>query len=342
MNQNNFKIARVRHPGRSLWVAALAGLLASVTGWIPVAADDPPESVPSRLRPGKDTAKTILDRRPNLRVDTILVTVPVAVTKASSGQMLTGLEKMNFKVYEDKIEQEILSLSTEEVPLSLGVVFDASASMGWKLQPAREAVAQFLKSANPEDEFFLVQFNDRPDLAVPFTSDSARIQSRLTFLQSKGGTSLLDGVYLTMSEMKKAHNGRKAILIISDGGDNSSRYTESEVKNFVREADVQIYAIGIYESPAGRSRTPEELAGPVLLANLTESTGGKHFAVENLSDLPNVAAKIGLELRNQYLLTYRPKNTARDGKYRKLEVKLVNVSKIVPLRYRLGYFAPAQ
>ncbi len=329
---------------RSLSAIAFAWLLGFVTGWGPAAAQDQPSvSIAPRPRPAKE-AETILDRRPNLRIDTTLVPIPVVVTMAANGRVLTGLEKKNFKIYEDKVEQEIVNFSTDEAPLSLGVVFDASGSMGGKLQRSREAVAQFMKSANPEDEFFLVQFNDRPELSLPFTSDSAQIQNRLTFLQSKGSTALLDGVYMAMNEMKRAHNGRKAVLIISDGGDNASRYSESEVKNFVREADVQIYAIGIYEPAEARGRTPEEMSGPGLLADIADSTGGRHYAVDNLADLPDVAAKIGYELRNQYVIAYRPKNAVRDGKYRKVEVKLVNVSKLPPLRARSreGYYAPTQ
>jgi Ca-activated chloride channel homolog len=339
---------------RFLSALALAWLLASP----PVRAEDPPAGAPqapnvnltprTRPTPG-DAAESILDRRPNIRVDTTLVPIPVAVTQEANGRLVTGLERDNFQIFEDKVEQEIVTFSSDDAPLSVGVVFDASGSMGGKLQRSREAVAQFMKTANPQDEFFLVQFNDRPELTVPFTPDVAEIQNRLTFLQSKGRTALLDGVYLAMNEMKKARNGRKAILIISDGGDNSSRYTESEVRNAVREADVQIYAIGIFEPLGSRGRTPEELGGPGLLSDITESTGGRHFAVENLADLPEVAAKIGLELRNQYVLGYNPKNTARDGKYRKVEVKLVNgadtkISKLPPLRarYREGYYAPSQ
>jgi len=144
--------------------------------------------------------------------------------------------------------------------------------------------------------------------------------------------------------MKRARNPRKAILIISDGGDNSSRYTTSEVKNAVRESDVQIYAIGIYEGFSGRGRTPEELNGPALLHDLAEQTGGRDFNVENLAELPDVAAKIGLELRNQYMLGYHPKNRDRDGKYRKIQVKLVKTTGLPQLKptYRLGYYAPAQ
>jgi VWFA-related protein len=206
-------------------------------------------------------------------------------------------------------------------------------------------VAQFAKLANPEDEFFLVQFSDRPELTLGFSRQPEEIQNRLTFTQSKGRTALLDGVYLAINEMKKnAHNPRKALLIISDGGDNSSRYTESEIKNLVREADVQIYAIGIFEPVSARGRTAEELSGPSLLSEVAEQTGGRHFPVENLNELPDIAAKIGIELHNQYLLGYTPKNQEKDGKYRRVQVKLKQPPGMPPLRlfWRLGYYAPTQ
>ena len=216
--------------------------------------------------------------------------------------------------------------------------------MGVKLQKSRQAAAQFFKTSNPQDEFFLVQFNDRPELSVKLTNSTEEIQNRLTFTQAKGRTALLDGIYLAMNEMKKAHNPRKAILVISDGGDNSSRYTESEIKNLVREADVQIYAIGIFEPASSRGRTAEELSGPGLMSELAEQTGGRHFPVENLNELPDVAQKIGIELRNQYMLGYTPSNLERDGKYRRVNVKLVQPKGLPPLRafWRLGYYAPVQ
>ena len=240
--------------------------------------------------------ETSIDRKANIRVDTTLVQIPVAVTDPMS-RFVTGLDKENFKVFEDKVEQVVSSFSSEDAPLSVGIVFDTSGSMGAKLMKSRQAVVQFMKTANPEDEFFLVCFNDRPGLVVPMTPDTEEIQNRLTFITAKGRTALLDGVYMAMNHMKKARNPRKAILIISDGGDNSSRYTEAEVRNAVRESDVQIYAIGIYEPMASRGRTPEEMGGPGMLRELSEQTGGKDFAVDNLAELPDVAAKIGLELR---------------------------------------------
>ncbi len=208
---------------------------------------DPKVSITPRSRtPAADPNESITDRRSDIRVDTTLVLIPVSVTDPMS-RFVTGLDKENFKLSEDKVDQEITQFSSEDAPLSVGIVFDTSGSMGAKLQRSRQAVTQFMKTANPQDEFFLVEFNDRPELVLTFTPDTEEIQNRLTFTQAKGRTALLDGVYMAMNQMKKAHNPRKAILIISDGGDNSSRYTETEVKNAVREADVQIYAIGIFE-----------------------------------------------------------------------------------------------
>jgi VWFA-related protein len=294
------------------------------------------------VRPG--AAATETERiTPNLRVDTNLVLIPVTVTTPLN-QFVTGMEKESFRLFEDKVEQEIAYFASFDAPLSIGLVFDASGSMGSKLTKSRQAAAAFFKTANPEDEFFLIQFNERPRLVVPFTHDIEEIQSRLTFTQAKGRTALLDGIYMGLTELRKGKNPRKALLIISDGGDNSSRYTETEVRNLLREADAQMYAMGIFEPMGSRGRSAEELAGPGLLHDLAEMTGGRHFAVENVNDLPDIAAKIGIELRNQYVLGYTSKNQNKDGKYRRVQVRLKQPRGMPPLRtqHRQGYYAPSQ
>src|ERR1041385_8056211 len=275
----------------------------------------------------------------NIRVDSNLVLIPVTVTDPLN-RFVTGLDKENFRVFEDKHEQRVSQCSSEDAPLSIGVIFDCSGSMGSKLEKSRQAVAQFFKTANPEDEFFLVQFNDTADLVEHFTTSLEEIQNRLTFTQSKGRTALLDGIYLALHEMKKAKNPRKALLVISDGGDNNSRYTEPEIKNLVKEADVQIYGIGIYEAVAARGRTPEEAAGQGLLTEIAEQTGGRQYPVDNLNELPDIAAKIGVELRNQYVLGYSPANQQHDGKYRHVVVKLVQPRGMPTLRpfWKQGYY----
>jgi len=297
-------------------------------------------------RPKAPSSTAEADNRrltPNIRIDTNLVLIPVTVTTPLN-QFVTGMEKENFRLFEDKVEQDISYFASFDAPLSVGLVFDASGSMGSKLNKSRQAAAEFFKTANPEDEFFLVQFNDRPQLVVPFTRATEEIQNRLTFTQSKGRTALLDGIYMALQELRKSKNTRRALLVISDGGDNSSRYTETEVRNLLREADAQLYAMGIYEAIGTRGRTAEELAGPGLLGELASMTGGRHFPVENLNDLPDIAAKIGIELRNQYVLGYTSKNQTRDGKYRRVTVKLNQPRGLPPLKalYRQGYYAPSQ
>jgi len=304
------------------------------------AATDEEVSITPRAKPVE--AAPVLPKA-NIRVDTNVVLIPVTVTDPLN-RFVTGLDQDSFKVFEDKVEQKLVSFGSEDAPLSIGIVFDTSGSMGPKLDKSRQAVSEFFKTANPEDEAFLVEFSDRPELVTPMTHNLEEIQNRLTFTQSKGRTALLDGVYLALHTMKKAHNPRKALVVISDGGDNSSRYTETEIKNLVKEADVQIYAIGIYEPASSRGRSPEELSGPGLLTDISEPTGGRHFVVENLAELPDVAAKIGIELRNQYVLGYSPSNQVRDGKYRKVGVKLVQPRGLPPLHafWRTGYYAPTQ
>ncbi len=281
--------------------------------------------------------------RANIRVDTNLVLIPVTVTDPMN-RFVTGLERENFKVLEDKKEQMIASFSSEDAPLSIGVIFDCSGSMGKKLEKSRQAVSQFFRTANPEDEFFLVQFGDTADMVQGFTHNLEEIQNRLTFTQSKGRTALLDALYFGLHEMKKARNPRRALLVISDGGDNNSRYSEGEIKNLVKEADVQIYGIGIYEPMSARGRTPEEASGQGLLTEIAEQTGGRHYPVENINELPDIAAKVGVELRNQYVIGYSPLNQERDGKYRKVQVKLIQPRGLPSLRafFRMGYYAPSQ
>lgn len=265
--------------------------------------------------------------------------VNVTVTDPND-RLVTGLEQENFRAFEDGTEQEILRFSSEDVPVSIGVIFDMSGSMSNKIEKSRLAAMQFFRTANPQDEFFLVNFNDRAQLVSSFTGSVEDLQNRLMFTSAHGMTALFDGIYLGLSQIRGAHNTKKALLIISDGGDNHSRYSENEVRKFVQEADVQIYAIGVYDPDGGRM--PEEVAGPSLLSKLTQMTGGRTFEVKGLNDMPDIATKISMELRNQYVLGYRPSNRAHDGKWRKIKVKLRPPKGLPPLTVyaRNGYFAP--
>jgi Ca-activated chloride channel family protein len=256
-------------------------------------------------------------------------------------RLVTGLDKDNFALFEGKDEQEIKSFSSEDAPVSLGVIFDMSGSMSSKIERAREAVVEFFKTANPQDEFFMITFADKPEEIADFTQSVEEIQGKLVYTIPKGRTALLDAIYLGVSKMRQAKYAKKAMLVISDGGDNHSRYTEGEIKSLVKEADVLMYAIGIYDHYMS---SPEEQLGPTLLSDLTELTGGRTFTIDNPNDLADVATKIGIELRNQYVLGYRPTNPTHDGKWRKIKVKLTPPKGLPPLRVyaKTGYYAPSE
>lgn len=322
-------------------VLLLVVILAVVAGTFRLRAQEV-KLLPDKPKTPTPASPELQKRARPITVDVNLVLVNVTVTDPLN-RLVTGLEKEHFRVYEADKEQKILHFSSEDAPVSLGLVFDCSGSMSNKIEISRRAVLQFFKSANPQDEFMLVDFNDQPRLISDFTTSIEQIQNKLVFTEAKGRTALLDALYLAINEMKHARHDKKAILIISDGGDNHSRYTEGEIKELVKEADVQIYAIGIYD-PYGSRATPEEVSGPGLLTNLAEATGGRQFSVNDPGELPNIAEKIGVELRNQYLLGYTPDNDAKDGKWRKIKVKLLPPRGLPPLHVyaKSGYYAPTR
>jgi Ca-activated chloride channel homolog len=293
-------------------------------------------AIQTRSRPARPAERP----RTSLRVDSNLVLVPVSVCDPMN-RPVTGLEREHFKVFDDRVEQTVTQFSMDDEAVAVGLVFDISGSMGPKLRLARQAAAQFFATANPNDEFFLVEFNDQPRLVTPLTASTEEIQNQLAFAQSRGRTALLDALALSLHELKRSTKRRKALLVISDGGDNSSRYTQGELRRMVREGDVLIYAIGIYEPFAGRGRSPEELAGPGLLSDLAEQTGGSHFPAD-LDELPDIAAKIGVAMRNRYVLGYSPTDPQHDGRYHRVEIKVVPPPGLPKLsaHWRLGYFAP--
>ena len=277
----------------------------------------------------------------NLRVDTTLVLIPVAVTDALN-RFVLGLQKEDFHLSEDGVEQAVAHYSGEDVPLSVGLVFDESGSMDYKMRTAQAAVIQFLKTMNTGDEAFLVEFSDSARLSVKFTTATADVQTALQNAKPGGLTALLDAIHMALREMKNAKNSRKAIVIVSDGGDNHSQYNAAQIESLVREADVQIYAMGVFDPLLSLLQAPEEISGPKLLSEIATQTGGRAFAAALSSDLPSVAARIAVELRNQYVLGYYPKNRTKDGKYRHVEVKIEQPHGVSPLKahWRLGYYAP--
>jgi Ca-activated chloride channel homolog len=344
-------------PSTTAQPAADAGPAAAAASPAPVApsspsaaaSDIPASTPPSGAKPAKtpddvrkNTPGVVIQKNQALKLNVDLALINATVTDPFN-RLVTGLDPDNFRIFEDNVEQEVVTFSAEDVPISIGVIFDYSGSMSNKAAKAREAAIQFFKTANPQDEFFLVSFNERAELTSSFTNSVEDLQSRMLLSAPKGRTALLDAIYLGLSEMRGAHNAKRALLILSDGGDNHSRYNESDIKRLVKEADTQLYAIGIFDPAGYRNRTLEEGNGPSLLGEVTELTGGRVFPVERLEDLPDIASKIGMELRNQYVLGYHPSNTSHDARWRKVKVKLRAPRGLPPLTVyaKTGYYAPS-
>ncbi len=288
-----------------------------------------------RSKPGSaDTAE------PVLHTDSSLVLIPVHVTRAD-GAPITNLQKSHFRVTENDVEQIITHFSQDDAPVSVGLLLDISGSMRPKMAKAVEAAEAFFRTSNPQDEFSLIEFSDSAKLCIPFTVDVNDVTDRIERTRPFGRTALLDAVHLCLRSMKQARHERKAIVIVSDGGDNWSRHSAREIKNELLESDVQVYAMGIYGLDTGKS-TAEEKNGPQLLDELAEQSGGRHYRVDNLKDLPAISARIGNELRNEYLIGYYPNPCPHNGKYHPVQVKVNDPDLTVQLRtsYRRGYYAP--
>ncbi len=330
------------------WMLALAGVCRAQENPLGVVHTQPPPPVPKtaeELKPviegaGKaaEFATSRMDAR--IRVDVNLVLVPATVTDPMN-RLVTGLERGNFEVYDNNVGQVIKSFSTEDAPVTIGIVFDLSGSMGSKFVRARKALSEFMRTSNPKDEFFVVGFNDRPAVIVDYTSDVDDVEARMVMLRPENRTALIDAIYLGVNKLREAKYDRKALLVVSDGGDNRSRYTEGELRKLVRESDVQIYSIGIFEQYAP---TMEEELGPLLLADVCNMTGGRLFRVIDAGDMGDIAERISAELRNEYVIGYRPSEVKQDGNWRKLKIRLVPPPGLPPLTVhnRQGYYAPSQ
>ncbi len=288
-------------------------------------------------------SRETLPLRPKpLRHDVDLVLVPVTVTD-SYNHLVTGLDKKDFSITENGAGQQIQYFSTEDGPISLGVLLDISQSMKDKIEDARDAAVQFLESANPQDDCFVISFADYPEVLADTTRSAGTLRERLATVVPKGHTALLDAIYLGINKLRRAKHGRRALLIISDGGDNHSRYTERELKKLVEEADVEIYGIGVFKRLAKFLAAPEEYDGKRLLKAVTEASGGRLFTLHNPRELPEIAAQISLELRNQYVLGYHPGNDARDGKWRPIQVSLTAAEgRRLHVHAKKGYTAPGE
>jgi len=311
-------------------------LLASASILIPATAQQGPLTIDNRIRTAT-TNPTTVEPRANIRVDVNMTLIPVTVLD-EKGHSVIGLNQDNFRVFDGTESRPIVSFGQQDAPVSVGIVFDTSRSMTEKYQTARLAPKELLQQLNPEDESFLITVADKPQLRQGFTSDFDEIQNALLFANTKGVTPLLDGVYMGIAMMKKAKNQRKALIVVSDGGDNNSRYTLQELTAIAAEADVQIYSMCLWNHPA----TPEERTGPELLEKLSLASGGVSYMINDAALLHNAMNQVGVSLHNQYVLGYYPPDNLPAGKYRKVKVQLLLPRGLPHLQMyaRSGYYAP--
>ena len=276
-------------------------------------------------------------KTPKLNLDVDVVLVNASVMDSVRNRPMSGLNKNNFQIWEDRVEQKITEFSSEDVPISVGIIFDVSGSMGGSIGTARAAAAAFFKSGTRSDEYFEVQFSDRPRIVSDFTSDVSKLQQSILSTPPKGSTALFDAVYLGLNKLKESSNPKRALLLISDGDDNHSRYTLSNVRDFLREQNVQIYAIDVTGSAFFTAGT---------LNQMTNLSGGQTFYPGNGASMADICRKIASELKNQYVLGYRSTNTAKDGAWRRIKVA-VNLPKTpyanvaLTVRAKQGYYAPS-
>lgn len=266
------------------------------------------------------------------------MTLTVTVTDPYN-RLVTGLDPQHFEIFEDKVKQSIEFFNDDDVPVSLGIVFDVSGSMKGKLDRARDSLRAFVETSHQEDDFFLVGFNQRADLIAEF-SDGDTLVNKLTLVDPKGQTALYDAAYLGIEKVKQGRHTKRALLLISDGQDNSSRYTYGELRKLLREAGVQIYCIGIVEF-GGAAGGTLDLQGQAILEEIAQVTGGKAFFPRSAAELEDATTRIALELRHQYSLGYTPTNVKRDGQWHKIKVQVKPPRGLPNLKvqHKEGYYA---
>jgi Ca-activated chloride channel homolog len=303
-----------------------------------------PTAVPEVSEPGFSGLHAV-DARPAIvtkpfRVDVDLVLVPVTVEDAK-GQPVTDLRKEDFAVYENNRQRTIRYFSAEDQPISVGLILDFSESMLNKIDTERTAISEFLKSANSEDEYFVIAVSSRPKVLADSTQSRSHIEAKLAIETPHGTTALLDAIYLALSKMRSSQYQRRALLIISDGGDNNSRYRLKHIKDLARESDVEIYAIGLFDTALFKPF--EEFMGRRWLEEITGTTGGRTLTVGRLDKLPEIASAISWELRNQYLIAYSPDKRSQHSNKRQIKVKVIpSRDPALQVHYKRSYLATAK
>ena len=330
-----------KHSNNSSCIAVLLALALSITAGLaqnPKPPDTKPAEQKSESASGALQIPAQKQDGPILKSVTEVVTLSVTVTDPFN-RLVTGLDKQHFEIFEDKVKQNIEHFKDDDVPVSIGIAFDVSGSMKGKLERARDALKAFVDTSHDDDDFFLVAFNQRANLISEFT-DGTTLANKLTLVDTKGQTALYDAAYLGIEKVKQGRHDKRAILLISDGQDNSSRYTYGELRKLLKEAGVQIYCIGIVEMGGGAGGSLD-MQGQGILEEIAQTTGGKAFFPRSAAELEDATTRIALELRHQYSLSYTPTNVKTDGQWHKIKIKVTPPRGLPPLsvRHKDGYYA---
>jgi Ca-activated chloride channel homolog len=301
-----------------------------------VKPNDAPTTDGKQQKPGNE-----VDDKGPVITNTDLITFTVTVTDLY-GRFVSGLNRNAFTIFDDKQPQEITFFSDDDSPVSVGVIFDVSGSMsGDKVRRARDALSHFIQTSHDSDEYFLITFNNRSQLLLDRTRDGNAVLDKLTFVQTKSNTALYDACYLGVERVQRGTHSKRALLLISDGQDNNSRYTFNELRRVLKESDVVLYAVGILSgSDVGSSMG---MQGQSILDELAGVSGGKAFYPRSAAEMDDIFEQIALELRHQYSIGYRPPNFVNDGKWHRIKVR-VNPPRGLPrlfVRSKEGYYAIA-
>lgn len=297
------------------------------------AQDQQPETAPT-----PPTQREDIDKKP-IKIDTDLITLTLTVTDYF-GRYVSGLTEDAFTIYDNKKEQKITFFSDTDAPVSIGILFDVSGSMsGEKIAKARNALSRFINTSHPRDEYYLIAFNSRAQLLLDKTRDGEAVLNKLTLVEPKNNTALYDACYLGVERVSRGTHQKKALLIISDGQDNSSRYSFKEVRRLMKESDVVIYSVGILDGRDSGSMTG--MQGQAFLDELSSVTGGKSFYPTTTVEMDEIFERIALELRNQYSIGYTPDDFEPNGEWRKVKVKIKPPRGLprLTVRSREGYYA---
>jgi Ca-activated chloride channel homolog len=301
---------------------------------VPLEPPPPPGYVP----PGQATGG---DHKLRAAVDLVVLHVTVA---DGNGQFVADLQQGNFKVFEQSIEQKLSFFSREDIPVTMGLVIDNSGSMREKRDQVNAAAMTFVRTSNPQDEAFVVNFNDEYylDTDGDFTSDPGNLHDALARIDTRGSTALYDALIGSLAHLKKGHKDKRVILLVTDGEDTASEKTLEDAIKASQESSATIYAIGVYSQDDLEHDKRMVRRSKKVLTDIAEATGGEAYFPDRLEDVTPICEQVAREIRNQYTLGYYPANQAHDGSFRPVQVKVIppNGRGKLSVRTRTGYYAP--